>query len=56
MSVYILMSFDFPFVRLLLPLFIKLTFVLNNKSPRHITLEIQVLAWDSHNNVAGINR
>jgi hypothetical protein len=26
------------------------------KRPRHMTLEIQVLAWDRYNNVAGLNR
>ena len=26
------------------------------KIPRHMTLEIQVLAWDRYNNVAGLNR
>ena len=26
------------------------------KRPRHMTLEIQVLAWDRHKNVVGLNQ
>ena len=26
------------------------------KRPRHLTMEIQVLAWDRHKNVTGVNQ
>jgi hypothetical protein len=28
----------------------------NKKRPQHIRKEIQVLAWDRHNNVVGLNQ
>ena len=28
----------------------------HKKNPRYMTLEIQVLAWDRHKNVVGLNR
>ena len=30
-------------------------YVAHQKEPKHITLEIQVLAWDRAKNVAGLN-
>jgi len=32
------------------------SFTEHKKGPQHMTLEIQVLAWDRHKNVVGLNQ